>query len=888
MGGVVTKVQEEVADELQFHFEEAIREGIEEGLDPDEARRRAHQAFGSFEHHRAALERMGRKRARMSALVEMAVSLRQTLRHTLRSASRSPLLTGGIVLTWALGFGLNGATFGVVDRLLLRPPPHVHAPDELRLVGMALSTSAPPASTVQPLANYPDFAALRDHPGLDLTAYTQAFDLTIGSGMSATRAPVAGVFPGFFHVLGARPVTGRAFGEQPSAQAGLRDALISFEVWRTAYGGDPAAVGAQVEIGGTLHTIVGVAPKGFTGLGLERVDYWVPLYVSDRLEELTSPLPLPGLGLCVTSRRCRWIRTVGRIRDEGSEAATVAEGSRLISNARRVDGESETRVDMVFESIRSAASGSLGAADVRLAFWLVGLSLLVLVIASANVTTLLLARSLKDRGNVALKILLGAGRRRVIAETVAETLLLSIGAAAVALLTTRWSRRLLQPYILPDAHFFDVGPDLRLTGFLLAMAGLSALLSALAPALIGLRPDRAFNLAKRSLGQGGGRSRVLTWCTNGQVALCAVLLVSAGLFTKSLTRVEAVELGLDVPGLAQATVVFEDPFLDTRHSIALYQRARDAVAAIPGVAEAALTTAPLGLASTIDVAVPGLDSIASPGGEDPYAQYVSGGFFSVSGIRITRGRAIRAGDPPNVTVLEEPMARSLWPDSEAVGQCIYLYGTRECTRVVGVAEPAIQVRFGGPPAFALYLPQDGESPYQAIYFRTSGDAESLLAAVSSAIDDTAPEILTSKVETVASILEPQTRSWRRGSSLLSVLGLLALVLSGFGLYAVLAFDVVSRTHELGVQSALGAGRRRLVFDVMTRAFWLTRGGLLGGAVTCYMIAPYLQPQLFQVDARDPAVFAAVLALMVSAAVAGALLPAGRAMNADPIVALRAE
>lgn len=890
LGAVRPEVDREVDDELAFHFHEAVREGMQSGLTREEALARAHADFGDAGAHRDDLRRLGERRARRRALGSFLATVGGALRGALKSAERNRALTAGIVITWSLGLGLGATMYGIVERLMLQPPDELAKPHELRHVLLEQLGNEHSAPGTESLSNFPDYVALLGQDGLDVAGYTQAFTMTVGSGATAVRAPVAGVFPGFFRVLGVRPRLGRFFSGPIELEGSWQPVVVSAERWRRAYGGDPEVLGRRVEIGGRTHTIVGVAPPGFTGMGLQRVDYWILLRVPTSLEDFFSPLPLPGLAFCVTSRRCRWMGTVARLRPDISSVAAASEASRRIANARRADGDDVRGVQVHFESIVVAARGSVGDVEVRLSLWLLALSVLVLLIATANVINLLLARGIRESGDMALRMVLGAGRWRVVAQQATETVVLSLASMVLALALARWAGGLIRSTLLPDVYFPDAGISPRVLGLTAATAMISALVASIVPALVGTRAGFGAVLKGAAPVSSPARSRLFVILTNLQVAVCAVLLVGAGLFQRSVYKVEEVDLGLDVDGLIQASLVFEDPALEVPRAIDLYEQAADLVRTLPGVASSALTNAPLGLMSTVPVTLPGLDSPPEWPGGDPLVRSVSPGYFETTGVAIVRGRTLRAGDPQTVTVVDETMASYLWPESEALGACIELYGSRDCTRVVGVAEPTATTGFQDGRSMAFYLRQDGDSPYQVIYVRTlaGADVDQVAGMVSSALDRSSPEILTSHVESLAALLDPQVRSWRTGAVLLSLFGALAVSLAVVGLYAVLAFDVAGRTREIGIRSALGAGRARLLWSVITKGAAMTGVGLSVGLTGAFLGAPYVRELLFDVSPRDPLVFVGVSVCLMGVPVAGALLPGVRAMRTSPAGALRAE
>ena len=386
--------------------------------------------------------------------------------------------------------------------------------------------------------------------------------------------------------------------------------------------------------------------------------------------------------------------------------------------------------------------------------------------------------------------------------------------------------------------------------------------------------------------------------TSAQAAMSVVLLVGAGLFVRSLGEARSLDLGLDVDRLLLAELEFRSlgsGDVSRREHVALYEEAIRRVSTIPGVRSASATDWQFqnGGVSYL-IRVPGIDSIPQVPGGGPYGYGVSAGYFATVGLQIVRGRPFEASDVEDgarVTVVNETMARVLWPDGDGLGGCLLFYlpgrvGDQECTTVVGVAEDAARDGYQDMPGLTYYRPQ--RNGYRGLYVRAEADARSIIDEVTTLLRSYSPEIRYARVRTLEEMLDSKARAWTLGATMFTLFGLLALCLAAIGLYSVLAFDVAQRTRELGIRGALGATKSRLLRSVLYQGAGL---GLLGvgvGLAVAYFAAPYANDFFFGVSPRDPSVFAVVAAGLIAVSVAASLLPGLRATHVDPMDALRAE
>ena len=831
--------------------------------------------------------------------------LREGFVSAARTAKRYPAFTAAVTITLGLGIGANATMYGIVDRLLLRPPAHVVDHERVQRMFMEHRSLVGTGELVMnPRTSYRDYEDLKSHEGLAaVAAYRRSSVETVGNGESATRASVAYASGEFFPLLGVAALRGRFYTAEESAPGSTLTAVLSAEYWTSTYGAGPGVLGRTIEVGGRAHTIIGIAPPGFTGIELGKVDLWLPYEAT--FEAL-------GLGT-FDSRSCCSMRAVVRLQDGVSVQAAEAEATRLLLNARRgaSEGPRNNITRIVFGPLIAAqgpepsaaqAAGESRAAESLVARWLVGVSLIVLLIACANVANLLMARGTRQRKEVAVRIALGAARGRVVGQMMVESVLLALAGGLLALMLARWGGEIVRSTLLPDVYFPNSAVTGRLFVFTVVAALVAGVAAGIVPALQGSRADIAGGLGDASRGSSARRSELRGFLTIAQAAMSVVLLVGAGLFVRSLGEVRSLDLGLDIDRLLLASLAV--PVLTPiDEGAALYDEAIRLVSALPGVRSAAATSRPSfqGPNSRWPISVPGIDSIPLLPGGGPYRYAVSPGYFETVGVAILRGRPFAAsdrGDGVRVAVVSETMARTLWPDRDGLGECFVAedpdsflrdgQSSQECTTVVGVAEDVARRGFQDEPFMAYYLPQGYGRFFEGLYVRAEGDPRGIVNEVAALLRSYSPSVGYTDVQTVEQMLDPQARAWTLGATMFTLFGLLALCLAAIGLYSVLAFDVAQRTRELGIRGALGATKSRLLRSVVYQGAGFGMLGVGLGLGAAYLAAPYAGDLLFEVSPRDPSVFAVVAAALIAVSVAASLIPGLRATHVEPTDALRAE
>jgi putative ABC transport system permease protein len=883
--GSRSRVATDVDSELAYHFEQTISELRAAGMDEATATREAGRRFGDIDVVRRRLTAIGTARVERERRQQWWRALAQDVTYTVRSIRREPAFVAVLVLTLALGIGANGTIFGVIDRLLLRPPAHVIDDGRLGVLHFR-KIGRNGVETTRPARSFPDFVALRDSSGaFDAAGAYMRTELSLGRGASAERVFAGLATADFTKVLGVRAKVGRFFSSDEDREGAPPVVVIGDGLWRRHYGADSTVLGRTVLLGNTTYTIIGVAPPGFTGLGLERVDVWVPAQV----------VAGDVIGTW-RNRNVYWLQMVVHRRAGVDVQMAERLATRHHQAVNRAAGESDSLAWVIVAPI-VPARGPQAPPQARVAAWLGGVAFAVLLIACANVANLLLARAARRRRELAVRVALGIGRGRLLGQLLTESVVFALVASLAALVIAWWGGELMRATLLPDLDWSEPPLSLRIVAFTLFVALAAGVLAGVVPALFSSRQDVAHELRAGTRARGGHRGLVRRSLVIVQASLSTMLLVGAGLFLSSWRSAESADTGFDrdrvLIGAVDATFVTNT----RREHAALWDRMRELVQALPGVESSALTVTMPYLASFgATIAVPGRDSIPTSRAGGPYVNAVTTDYFSAMGIAIRRGRAFTPGDrvgAPPVAVISEAMAKLVWPGDEAIGQCFRVdaVDSLPCTTVVGIAENAVRNEFGSTDNPQFYLPleqQQWDPGMRWLVVRTRGDAGAMITVVRQAMQTTMASLPYADVRTMRSVLDPSVAPWRLGATMFTLLGALALVVAAIGLYSVLAYEVSRRTSELGVRLALGA-RRADVYRLVLRDG--LGQAVLGVALGCGIAlagSGALATLLFRTSPREPTVYLPVAAILIAAAMLASLIPARRAARTDPVEAMKAE
>ena len=826
----------------------------------------------------------------------MLDAITQDVRYAARGLRAKPGFTAAVVITLALGIGANAAIFSIVDRLLFRPPPMLAHPDLTHRVYLtSMFRGKENRRSYIQYARYVDFT--RWTRSFAHIAQVRSSKLAIGTGDEAREMNVSITSASFFSFFDAPPVLGRYFSAAEDAPPnGTAVAVLGYGFWQTRYGGRPDVLGEKLQIGPLLYTIIGVAPRGFVGL-------W-PSQPPVAFIPITAYAGSSGVRLGKdenwwTTYHWTFSETIA----ERKPGVSIATANADLSNAYRRSYDAElaasprqtpaalAKPHASVESILSER-GPNKTTLAKVATLITGMAVIVLLIACANVANLLLARALRRRREIAVRLALGVSRARLLSQLMTESVLLALMGGVAGVFVGQLGGSFLRSLFLPEGAETSVIGDTRT----LMIAGLGVLLAGvltgLAPALQARRVELTNDLRSGAREGTYHRSRLRVGLLVLQGSLSVVLLVGAGLFVRSLQNVKAVRLGYDVDPVLIVNLNMRGVKLDSVRDVALRQQLLETAQSIPGVEHAALNvTIPFWSTWSMDLRVAGIDSVNKLGEFDLNA--VSPDYFATLGTRIIRGRGIAASDvanAPGAMVVSEAMARVLWPGKDALGQCIRINAdTVPCTYVVGIAENIKSGTLSDEPSYFYYLSAAQFNPNRTgLFVRTRGDASRQADAIRRQLQRLMPPPAYITVTPFTEVMGQQTRAWQLGATMFVVFGLLALTLAAVGLYSVIAYNVVQRTHEMGVRIALGAQVRDVVRIIVGQGLRHGVAGILIGGLIALAAARWVKPLLFAESARDPVVYAAVTTVLLIVAVTASWIPARRAARVDPNVALRSE
>jgi predicted permease len=872
-------------DEMELHITLRTEQLERAGMSAVDARAEARRLFAASdstidELHAAALDRNQSMRSQ-----QRLDAVWHDLRYAARRLRHDRAATAFICLTLALGIGINVTAFSIVDRVLLRGPQYVRDPDRLVRFYARVDRPALGPSTL-PWMPYNTFTALRE--GLRSAEGVAAYsvrEVMVGSGATSATRRVMNANSYLFGLLGVRPAVGRFYGSDEDL---ANVVVVSERFWKTNLGGDSAIVGKSLAVDDVPHTVIGIAPAGFTGPELQRVDAWIPISQQARNSQNVKIIARLRTGATIDAALREFVQMRAQIEATAPKWAGWLKDAGYLAAPISYD-------DSAHESFEAV-----------MARWLAAISAMILLISCANVANLLLARLARRRRELAVRVALGSGRGRVVRLLALEGLLLALGAAVVSLAVVALVEPVVQRALFPAGSWAFSLIDARILGVVGLIAMFTALLVAVVPAV---QAGRAAVTGALRDGNRGGEAR--SWLrpslTVVQAMLSVVLLVGAGLFIRSIQRVNAVNLGmtpdrvltveLRYPRTPRLSCVSFSDWLAKNGRIERerYARLSEVARRVRGVEQAAVSVGvPFYGAFTVGLWVPGRDSIPVLPGGGPYITAVGPGYFGTIGTPIKRGRAFDATDREGseaVVIVSETMARTLWPGVEAIGQCLHV-SRRDaaCARVVGVSADIHRSGLKEEPSMQYYVPIGQESGFSGSYLLIRPRAEVTPAwpALRDALQRADPNISSIDVRLLADGLDEPVRPFRLGRVAFGLGAALALVVAALGLYSVMAHAVAWRRHEIGVRMALGARPQDVAAMVVGRGTTLATLGVAAGLIIAFAARPWLEPRLFETSARDPVVLIAVVILIELVAVLAGWIPARRAVTVSPTEALRAE
>ena len=866
----------EMSEEIQQHLDALTERNVAAGMSPKEARNAALREFGGVEQIK--------EKAREQRVWLWADDFLQDLRFGARMLRRSPGFAILATLCLTLGIGTNAAVFSWIEGILIRPYPLVAHQDRMFALGGTTR-----GVTEGHGLSYPDFVDLEKNSTLfESFVVDRIVGTTLSVGDRAERASGGIVSANYFDALGVRPMLGRGFRpEEGTGRNAHPVTVISYLTWQERYKGDPEIIGKTQYLNGVQHTIIGVAPERFHGTFIGySFNFWVPTSMQETFD---------STGYKLEDRGARWIESYAFLKPGVTRQQAQAE---LNAIAQRLENDfAETNRGQGFQlyPLWKTPFNAVGNLSPTLAIT-TGVAFFVLLIACANVSNLLLARSLVRRHEMTMRLALGAGRRRLIKQLFTEGLLLSLIAAAGGIVVAYWCRNalvLISPSRTPGITIDYPGQlDWRVLALSAAVCIGSTMLFALIPAIQASHVDLSGALKTEGSGVvgGSGRSRLRSALVFVQVALSFVLIAGTGLLFRSLVQMQNADPGFSTRNVVvSAADLFSAGYKPDQAKI-FYEQLLERIRALPGVQSATLARVRPFSYSVYSSAPLEIEGYEPPRNEQVTADYnqVGEGYFSAIGIPIVKGREFSRNDDENappVAIVNETMATKYWPGKNAIGQRLKVKD--KWMEIVGVAKNAnYRTKLENPMPF-FYVPvRQNFFVQNGLIIRTGQSPAAIMNALSREVHALDPNLAPLDAISLQEQVDVMSYTQRLAVALLAIFGGMALFLAAIGLYAVMSYAVSQSTRELGLRMALGASVSDLLRLVMSRGLLLTGGGIVLGIVAALTLTRLMGSLLFKVSPRDPLAFGLALFVMTVVAIMACFLPAWRATRIDPVRALR--
>ena len=873
----------DVDAELEFHVASRTEELMKEGLVPDAARQRALTEFGDVPAVRREVRQLERRYARRLGFMQGLGEIGTEIRFAGRSLRKAPAFAIVVVLTLSLGIGLNSTIFSLVNAYLFRP---VRLPNADRLV--VLGNTSP--SLTQPHeVPYRDLAAYRElRDVFDDLVGTVSYTESLNEGDRTERLWVELTTGNYFATLRIPLALGRGYTPEASAR-NERVIVLSHEFWQRRFAGDSAIIGRSIQVERQPYTVIGVAAPAFRGFApMIRSDGWTPIdeTPAGRERRLNNP-------------ESDWFNVYGILRPGVSLGRAR---TRLLDRARRLQREfpatNKDVVPVIVPETRARPVLAIAGPLPLMATVVLGLTLLVLAVACANVASLLLARSTTKRREYAVRAALGASRWRLTRGALIETSLLSLVGALGAFALARWSTgRLAAIHLATDAPLiFDFSPDWRVFAFTLGVALFTTLAAGLLPA------QRDGRVPPQGALVAGGRSltdrvhqRVRSLLVVAQIAVSVIVLIAAGLFARSMRATEKMDLGFRTKNLLMAQFDLSLAQYDSTRARAFEREILERARALPGVRSAAIAARiPFGYSNNSQRVLTDAPSPDAPDGQLVFMNVVSTDYFRTAGPAIVRGREFTNEDQPtsqHVAVINEAMADKLWPAQDPIGKTFRIPNDSEELRVVGLVRTS-QYMFLGEPSRPFFWTALGQHRRYSAFLElaTAPAPESLIPAVLHLAREIDPAVPLFEVRSMEEHLRNGRAMFavRLGALFGMSFAVLALVLASVGLYGLVSYNVTHRTREIGIRIAVGATARSVVGLILRQGLLLALVGVMLGVLAAFGATRLMSSLLFGVASHDPATFAIAAVVLIAVTLLAAWIPARRAAAMDAVRALRTE
>jgi predicted permease len=818
-------------------------------------------------------------------------TLIQDIRYGARMLMKNPGFLIVAVITLGLGIGANTAIFSMVDSLLLRPLP-VQDPGRIAVLAMQQKNGA-----VQPAFSFPDYRDIQSQTSQTFSAlagYILGLDGISSGGAKPERIMTSYVSGDFFSTLELKPVLGRFILPSEGKTLGADPVMvISYSYWKTHFGGDAGIVGRKVSVDGHPITIIGVAPEGFYGVSsLVAIQGYMPI----------SLAPMGGYPRdFMTNRASRVVIVLGRLTSgadiQKANASLAVVAQRLSQQYPDVDRDLGVKA---FAELRARPNPDPNNTVLVVSSLFLGLAALVLLLACVNVANILLVRATIREREMAIRAALGAARARLIRQLLTESILLALAGGVVGILLGKWGSSALSSIHLQTdlpVHF-DFHFDWRVFAYAFLFAVLTGIVVGLVPAIRASRGNLIAILHAGGRGVVGGKNRLRSTLVVAQVGGSLMLLIIAGLFTRSLGKAQQTNLGFNPSHLLNMTMDPNEIGYDDVQYREFYKNLLDRVRAVPGVQSASTASSvPLGYINSGDtLTVEGYQP--PPDQAAPLIQYnlISQDYFVTMEIPMLTGRTFKSTDDANtqyVGIINEAMAKQFWPNADPIGRQFKIGSDQKhWIQVVGVVKDARFQGLRGPVQSYFFLPflqQYVGNSLETLQVRTLGTPEAMTPEIERVVGALAPDLPVFDVNTMSQALNTLNGLlfYQIGAVLAALLGILGLVLAVVGVYGVISYASNQKTHEIGVRMALGAQRTDILKMIFRQGLFIIAIGLTLG-IAMALGAARLFGSFLAVSPMDPVTYFGVSTILVTVALAACYLPARRAMRVDPMVALRYE
>ncbi|MGD0693447.1 MAG: ABC transporter permease [Terriglobia bacterium] len=819
----------------------------------------------------------------------------QDLGYAFRVLVKNPGFTVVAVLTLALGIGADTAIFTIVNAVLLNPLPVTDAARLVQLDTVDKKTMVALGNATRLGVSFPNYEDYVQQANVfsGLAAF-QGTALTLSMGEKPKLLQGSLVTANYFDVLGVSAVMGRTFRpDEDKHPGGDTVAVISYNLWSREFGASRDIIGRQLTLNGTNYTVIGVTPPQFKGTFLfsSSDQIWIPVsmhtqVVGGFLEENFQ------------NRRFLDFSAVGRLKPGVSERQAQNAVATIASRLEQQYSKDNQGRSAVLSPVSDATLG-INAHDqvAKAGAVMMGIVGLVLLIACVNLANLMLAQTARREKEMCLRAALGAGSRRLVRQSLTESLLLSIVGGAAGLLVGYWGRSVLWSYRPAFLQQTDLALSLdgRVLAFTFGISILTAILFGLVPAWKVSRPNLidTLNSGGRSGSLAWGRSRFRHALVISEVALALVTLVGAGLFLRSLAYAQGLDPGFESKKLFVMGIDLGSLHYDQDRGAQYFRDAIEKATSSPGVQSVAVSSNfPLGGGLARTIFLEGQDEKSGQRGTLTTLNDVSTGYFQTVGIPFLLGRAFNDLDRKEtkpVAIINRAMAKHFWPGQDPLGKRFYFIGETQLVEVVGEVADSWQFGVGEDPVPVAYLPiEQAYSPFAVLNVRTTGSPGTVIPSVRESVQSIDRNLAFVGVNTIGELLDQGLWAPRMGAILLGVFGLLALLLAAVGIYGVLSYSVTQRTQEVGIRMALGATPGSVLGLVVKQGMMLVMIGVGIGLAASLGLARLMTSLLFGVRASDPVTFAGVSLVLAAVALVATYIPARRATKVDPMVALRYE